>query len=194
MAMTKKEVYTEAEALIAQHNTPEAFNIALLALLAVKTGGGSFNVDDVAVLDEEGKPVFILDSKFNKWVPVVDHDGEDLFYVKPDTTLGYSRWARLSESVIKAADKVFKATKDGVFKDLMAGGIDQPAAQKLMEQAEKIKADVTIPESLCALDEKPELSAIKAVHANMKKLADELAATEAEEAEDDIEDTEDTEA
>jgi len=180
---TKKELLEQATALTVQHRTPAAFNTELFALLAVKTGGGSFNIDDVAVLDEEGKALFILDSIFNKWVAVLDHTGKDVFYVKPDTTLGYSRWARVSESTRKAADKVFKATKDAVFKDLMGGAIDQPAAQKLMETAEATKAKLVIPAELCALDEKPEASDIKGVHAKMKQIADATAAAEAEEAE-----------
>ncbi len=169
---TKKEIFESAQALITKHRTPEAFNTELLALLEVKTGGGSFNIDDVAVLDGEGKPVFILDSIFNKWVPVLDGEGKDVFYVKPDTTLGYSRWARVSESTRKAADKVFKATKDAVFKDLMGGKIDQPAAQKLMDLAEKAKSTLVVPAELCASDAKPEAGTIKAVQAKMKQIAD----------------------
>ncbi len=169
---TKKEILEEATALTVKHNTPAAFNTALLELLAVKTGGGSFNIDDVAVLDGEGKPVFILDSIFNKWVPVLDHAGKDVFYVKPDTTLGYSRWARVSESTRKAAEKVFKATKDAVFKDLMGGKIDQPAAQKLMDTAETAKKNLVVPAELCAVDEKPAAGTIKAVQAKMKQVAD----------------------
>jgi len=160
---TKKEILEQATALTVQHKTPEAFNVALLALLAVATGGGSFKMEDVAVLDKDGKPAFILDSIFNKWVPVLDHTGKDVFYVKPDTTLGYSRWARVSESTRKAADKVFKATKDAVFKDLMAGDIDQAAAQKLMETAEATKSNLAVPAELCALAEKPEIGALAGV-------------------------------
>jgi len=176
---TKAEILEAATALTAKHKTPAAFNTELLELLAVKTGGASFKLEDVAVLDKDGKPVFILDSKLSMWVPVKSFDGSDLFYVKPDTTLGYSRWAKASETASKKADKVFKATKDAVFKDLMAGNIDQTAAQKLMETAEKAQKTVTVPANLVAYSDKPEASVIAKAHSELKVISDKAAAAKA---------------
>jgi len=61
----------------------------------------------------------------------------------------------------------------------MSGTIDQPAAQKLMEQAEKIKAGLAIPAKLCGRADKPTLADLPKVHAEMKAIAAKEVADEA---------------
>ena len=152
--MTKKEVLAEALLICENHGVPAEAVKALTTLLEPKKGGAAFNIDDVAVRTEDGEVTYILDSVFKVWMPVYDADGEANFYEKPDTELGWSRFSRAAEKARKDAEKTFKATKDAIFSDLMAGEVEAAEAQTLMEEAEVARKSFELPEG--TTEDRPE--------------------------------------
>jgi len=152
--MTKKELYAEVSAILEKHGVEGEAKEQLLALVEPKRGGQRFDIDEVACLDENGTVTHILDSVLHIWVPVYDEDGEPNFYEKPDTELGWSRFSRTAEKLRKEAEKTFKATKEGVLQDLLAGEIDNAQAAAILEEAEAARKSLEAPEGF-GTTEKP---------------------------------------
>ena len=152
---TKKELFEGAMEIAERHQLPAEAVAELKALLEPKKGGGKFEIDDVACRDEDGTVTYILDSVLKVWVPVYDAEGEPNFYEKPDTELGWSRFSRTAEKARKDAEKQYKATKDAVLKDLLAGEIDQESAKETMEAAEVARKTYELPENFTYEEERP---------------------------------------
>jgi len=152
--MTKVETLAAAVALCEAHGASEELTNGLTELLAPKKGGAPLNIADITVKDEEGNLTHIFDSVLKLWVPLLNEEGEDNFYVKEDTELGYSRFSRAAEKKRKDNEKAYKATKDAVFTDLMAGDIDQESAKTLMDEAAEARKDYAMEDFGTA--EKPE--------------------------------------
>jgi hypothetical protein len=148
--MTKKELHAEVMKVCEEFNLPEEVKAKLDALTAPKKGGAKVSIEDITLTDDEGNITHILDSVFGVYIPVFDESGEPNFYEKPDTQLGWSRFSKMAEKVRKEAEKKFKATKDAIFADLLAGSISNDEAQELLKEAEEAKkaAMKTIPEGV----------------------------------------------
>ena len=146
MAMTKKELFAEVGALCAKYEIADEAKAELLALVEPKRGGAKVDIEDIVCRDDEGEITHILDSVLKVWVPILNDEGEDNFYVKEETELGYSRFCRMAEKLRKDAEKTFKATKEAVLTDLLAGDVDQEAAKEILADAESARKILTIPE------------------------------------------------
>ena len=151
---TKKEIFDSAIELCTAHEASEALIAGLTLLLEPKKGGAHFDIEEISVKDESGELTHIFDSVIKLWVPIFDEEGEPNFYDKPDTELGWSRFTRVSEKLRKDAEKAFKASKDGVFSDLMAGDITQEEAQEIMNDATEARKVLEAPEGFGSI-EKP---------------------------------------
>jgi len=152
---TKKEIYAAATDICEQYGIEGAGKDALLAILEPKKGGAKFEIGDVTCTDEDGTITHILDSVLKVWMPVYDAEGEANFYEKPDTELGWSRFSRVAEKLRKDAEKAYKATKDAVLNDLLAGEIEQEDAKQLMEDAEANRKNYIIPDDVETSEERP---------------------------------------
>jgi len=145
---TKKEVFESALELCEDLKLGGDAIARFTVLLEPKRGGAQFNIEDVTTIDADGTITHILDSVFNVMVPVFDEEGNENFYSKPDTELGWSRFSKAAEKSRKDREKTFKATEKGVFADLMAGAIEPDDAKELMVAAEAARKEVIIPDGL----------------------------------------------
>jgi len=150
---TKLEIYSSAMELCEAQGASETLVAGLTALLEPKKAGAQFVLEDIAVI-VDGVASHILDSVLKVWVPVFDEEGNENFYAKPDTELGWSRFSKAAEKQRKDNEKTFKATKDAVLSDLMAGNIDAEEAQATMADAEIARKEHTAPEG--SSTERPE--------------------------------------
>jgi len=148
---TKQEILDSALAICAENNLEDTVVAQFTELLQPKRGGAQFNIEDVTKTNEADEITHILDSTFNVFLPVYDEDGEPLFYEKPDTQLGWSRFSRAAEKTRKDREKSFKATEKGIFKDLMADEITSDEAKDLMAKANTKRETVIIPEDIAEL-------------------------------------------
>jgi len=148
--MTKRELHEAVMNVCEEFNLPENVKAKLDELTAPKKGGTKVSIEDITLTDDEGNITHILDSVFGVYIPVFDENGEPNFYEKPDTQLGWSRFSKMAEKARKEAEKKFKATKEAVFTDLLAGNISNDEAQELISnaEAEKKEATKTIPEGV----------------------------------------------
>lgn len=153
---TKKDIFEQAIAIARENKASDKLIEALTVLLEPKRGGAQFTLEEVAVTNAAGEVTHILDSVFNKWVPVFDAEGEPAFYEKPDTELGWSRFSRAAEKARKDAEKIYKATKEAVFKDLMTAEISAEEAKDLMAVAEGKRKKLEIPKGFEYSDKRPE--------------------------------------
>jgi len=145
---TKKEIFEGALAICNDLTLGDEAIVAFTNLLEPKKGGAQFNIEDVTTVDESGVITHILDSVFNVMVPVFDTEGNENFYAKPDTELGWSRFSKAAEKSRKDREKTFKATEKAVFSDLMSGAITPEDAKELMVSAETARKEVVIPDGL----------------------------------------------
>ena len=146
---TKAEVFASAIEICNELNLGEDAIAQFTTLLEPKKGGAQFNIEDVTVMDGE-TITHILDSVFNVMVPVFDDEGNENFYAKPDTELGWSRFSKAAEKSRKDREKAFKATEKAVFADVMSGDVSPEDAKELMATAEAERTTVVIPEGLAA--------------------------------------------
>ena len=145
---TKKEIFESALVICEELTLGEDAVKAFTELLEPKKGGAQFNIEDVTTVDADGVITHILDSVFNVMVPVFDDEGNENFYAKPDTELGWSRFSKAAEKSRKDREKTFKATEKAVFADVMEGNISPDDAKDLMATAEEARKEVVIPEGL----------------------------------------------
>jgi len=145
---TKKEIFESALVICEELELGEDATKAFTDLLEPKKGGAQFNIEDVTTVDADGVITHILDSVFNLMVPVFDDEGNENFYAKPDTELGWSRFSKAAEKSRKDREKVFKATEKAVFADVMEGTITPDDAKELMSAAEEARKEVVIPDGL----------------------------------------------
>ena len=155
MALSKKELHAEVGSICEKYGVAEDATNALLALVEPKRAGVKFEIDDIACKDEDDNVTHILDSVLKVWVPVYDSEGEPNFYEKPDTELGWSRFSRAAEKARKDAEKAYKASKDAILTDLLAGEIDQETAKSAMEEAEAARKSYALPEDFEGSEERP---------------------------------------
>ena len=155
MALSKKELYAEVQNICDTFGIEGEAREKLVALVEPKRAGIKFDIDEIACKDENDVVTYILDSVFQKWIPIYDDEGEPNFYEKPDTELGWSRFSRAAEKARKTAEKTYKATKDAVLTDLLNDRSTQEEAKAIMEQAEAGRKSLEIPADLVASDEKP---------------------------------------
>jgi len=148
---TKSEIFTAAIAICTELNLGDVATAKFTELLEPKKGGAQFNIEDVT-MSEDGTITHILDSVFGVWVPVFDDEGNENFYAKPDTELGWSRFSKAAEKSRKDREKVFKATEKATFADVMAGEITPDDAKEVMAEAETARHDIVVPEDLNALE------------------------------------------
>jgi len=146
--MTKKEVFTRAIEICNELELGEDAIAKFTVLLEPKKGGAQFNIEDVTTVDADGAITHILDSVFNVMIPVYDAEGNENFYAKPDTELGWSRFSKAAEKSRKDREKQFKATEKAVFSDVMGGEVTPDEAKELMADAETLRKTVIIPEGL----------------------------------------------
>ena len=145
---TKLEVFNSAIEICNTLELGEEATKQFTTLLEPKKGGAQFNIEDVTEKDAEGVITHILDSVFNTMIPVFDDEGNENFYAKPDTELGWSRFSKAAEKSRKDREKTFKATEKAVFADVMGGEITPDDAKELMEAAEATRTTVIIPDGL----------------------------------------------
>ena len=145
---TKKEIFISALAICEELKLSKKAVTAFTELLEPKKGGAQFNIEDVTLVDDKGVITHVLDSVFNIMIPVFDDEGNENFYAKPDTELGWSRFSKAAEKSRKDREKVFKATEKAVFSDVMEGTITPDDAKELMSAAEKARRVLIIPEGL----------------------------------------------
>ena len=145
---TKKEIFASAIEICNELNLGEAAIARFTTLLEPKKGGAQFSIEDVTMTDDEGTITHILDSVFGAFVPVFDEEGNENFYAKPDTELGWSRFSKAAEKSRKDREKTFKATEKAVFADVMAGVVTPEDAKVVMAEAEEARKAVVIPEGL----------------------------------------------
>ena len=145
---TKAEVFASAIEICNELDLGEAAIAKFTTLLEPKKGGAQFNIEDVTEVDADGTITHILDSVFNVMVPVFDEEGNENFYAKPDTELGWSRFSKAAEKSRKDREKTFKATEKAVFSDVMSGDVTPDDAKELMAEAEALRTTVVIPDGL----------------------------------------------
>jgi len=145
---TKKEIFESALVICEELALGAEAVTKFTELLEPKRGGAQFNIEDVTTVDADGTITHILDSVFNVMVPVFDDEGNENFYAKPDTELGWSRFSKAAEKSRKDREKVFKATEKASFSDVMSGAITPDEAKEIMAEAEAARKEVVIPDGL----------------------------------------------
>jgi len=154
--MTKKELNVAILAGLTELNaTPE--QLAFVdGLTKPKIGGGSSNVNDYTVYDEDGTVTHIFCVYHKKWEPVVNEDGEEL--VKPNDKIknGYTRECIEASTAWKEQTRTYKATKDGIMLDLLEGEVSPEDSKKLLATAETARAVHTDRSDGLGTDDKPE--------------------------------------
>jgi hypothetical protein len=126
------------------------------SLTKPKVGGGSSDVNDYTVYDEEGKPTYIFCTYHKKWEPVYNEDGEPLFKINDKSKNGFARECNDGLAAWREQAKVYKATKDAAISDLLEGAIDNERAKEIIAEAEAERAKHTDREDGLGTEEKPE--------------------------------------
>ncbi len=119
-------------------------------------GGGSSDVNDYTVFDEEGNPTFIFCTYHKKWEPVQDGEGEDLFKTLAKSKNGFQRECADGLGSWREQSKVYKATKDAAINDLLEGAITNEEAKELIAGAEADRALHIDREDGLGTEDKPE--------------------------------------
>ncbi len=121
-----------------------------------KVGGGSSDVNDYTVFDEEGNPTFIFCTYHKRWEPVQDAEGENLFKVNEKSKNGFTRECNDGLAAWREQSKVYKATKDAAINDLLEGAITNEEAKELIATADADRALHTDREDGLGSEDKPE--------------------------------------
>ena len=141
--MTKKKLHEEVLALCAKHKASGKLTEELSALTIPKVGGSS-DVTDYTVFDEESQPTHIFCNYHKKWEPVtaVDEDENEvvLFDADEKGKNGYKRYCIMADSQYKEASKVFNASKKAIMDDVLDGKMEGPAAKVQIDELTTARA------------------------------------------------------
>ena len=154
--MTKTEMNKALIAGLTERGVSEEAIEFVNSLTKPKVGGGSSDVNDYTVFDEEGNPTYIFCTYHKKWEPVTDENGENLFKTNDKSKNGFARECNDGLAAWREQAKVYKATKDAAISDLLEGVIDNEEAKEIIAGAEAERAEHTDREDGLGEDEKPE--------------------------------------
>ena len=134
--MTKKKMNELVLEVCETHGISAEANAALDELTKPKSGGAQIDINEIVSRDDAGTITHIFDTVIERWVPIFDEEGNENFYVKEGTELGYSRHSKFSEKLRKDAEKKFKATEKALLKDIVTGVITPEDGSIVLEEAE----------------------------------------------------------
>ena len=129
--MSKKETLALVLAVLSAHKVEDKVVAEITALLEPKKGGAVLDINEIAKF-EDGELTHIMDSVTGVFMPLYDEDGNENFYAKPDTQLGWSRLSRASEKARKEAEKAKKASTKAIMDDVLDGNITPEEAKELL--------------------------------------------------------------
>ncbi|MCI4435921.1 MAG: hypothetical protein JHC33_03815 [Ignisphaera sp.] len=129
--MSKKETLALVLAVLSAHKVEDKVVAEITALLEPKKGGAVLDINEIAKF-EDGELTHIMDSVTGEFMPLHDEDGNENFYAKPDTQLGWSRLSRASEKARKEAEKAKKASTKAIMDDVLDGNITPEEAKELL--------------------------------------------------------------
>ena len=127
-----------------------------------KVGGGSSDVNEYTVFNEEGTPTHIFCTYHKTWEPVEDEEGNPLFKTNDKAKNGFVRECIDGTTAWREQAKVYKSTKDSVISDLLDGEIDNDSAKELIADAEAARSVHTAREDGLGESEKPEGTPVEA--------------------------------
>ena len=134
--MTKTKLNESIIALCVAHNASESLTAALDELTKPKTGGSS-DVLDYTVFDEDDNIKYIFCTYHRKWEPFT-HNGNVLFAVNEKSKNGYMRQCLVADVQGREAAKAFNASKAAIMADVLDEVI---SASEGKEQIAKLLAD-----------------------------------------------------
>lgn len=156
--MTKTKLHETVLGLCAEFKATEALTNALSELTKPKVGGSS-NIEDYTVLDGD-TTTHIFCAYHKQWEPVVveDEDGEieELFKTSDKAKNGYERSCIQGDKQWKEQAKVYKASKDAVYVDLLDENVDAAGAKAAIASLDAARATHTPREDGIGSDDKPE--------------------------------------
>ena len=129
--MSKKEVLASVLAVLSANGVAGNVVAEITALLEPKKGGAPIDINEIAKF-EDGVLTHIMDSVTGEFMPLHDEAGNENFYAKPDTQLGWSRLSRASEKSRKEAEKAKKASTKAIMDDVLDGNITPEEARELL--------------------------------------------------------------
>lgn len=118
--MTKKKMNELVLQACADHGASEELTKILDDLTRPKVGGSS-QVSDYTCFGEDGNPEYIFCTYHNKWEPLVDDEGVQVFAADAKSKNGYRRSCIVGEKQWSDQAKIFRASEKAVITDVLDG-------------------------------------------------------------------------